>query len=922
MQSPSTLQTLLTPPFAAPAAPCILAMNADGSSTTWTYTECNTAISELAAGLRAHGVRPGQHIVMLAPNRPEWVIACFAVLRVGGVVVPLDTQIGNEQLAHILNDSGADRIVTTTSYTSRLHKLGLDTPPQPILLDVPADDPRSWQALRQSDPAALPAVQPDDQAVLFYTSGTTGMPKGVPLTHRNLTYQIDAIFRSGLLTPADRILLPLPMYHVYPFTVGTLIPLAAHLPIVLPASITGPQLIRAIQVGKPTIIVGVPRLYRALYTAIESQFVGRGDAAAAYFTRSLATSRWLRERFNIAVGKQLFLPLHRRFGAQLRVLTSGGSALDPELARNLDALGWDLMHGYGLTETAPLLAFQLPGNHAPRFASVGPPVPGTQLKLGVATRDDGDDPDHNTASSHPGEGEILAHGPSVFRGYRNLPDQTAKAFTADGWFRTGDLGYFDEDGYLYISGRASTLIVTEGGKNIQPEPVEDVYQQHRFIAEIGILQHDNQLVALIKPDMDAVNTERNGDVQRALHEALAEQSAKVPTYQRVTDFAVSPNELPKTNLGKLRRHILIEQYVQAQRGELVATTDDAGAQPLEDMSEADRALLSNDAAYTVWQWLAERYPEHRLTPDTSPQLDLGVDSLAWLNLTLDISQHTGVELSEEAIKRINTVRDLLHEVAAASKRDDTAASAADLLADPMAALTPEQQQWLAPKGGMLGALEVPVYISLKKYLQARVSLQVYGADNIPTTRGVVLAPNHTSFLDAPVVAVALSYPQLRDTYWAGSTDVMFSTPLARLVSRLGQVLPVAGASTGTGLTSLAVAAAVLQRGHNLVWFPEGHISPDGELLPFRQGIGILLHQLQVPVVPIYIHEAYKALPRGETIPHAHRVSVTFGTPIAAATLEQAGTGSTPAERIANALHAASVELRQQAQARHSPPPTA
>lgn len=913
-----TLQNLVTPPRQAVDAPAILMLH-DNDVTTWTYGELSDYVERLAQGLVAAGVQPGEHIGILAGNRPEWIIACFAILRAGAVVMPLDSQITLDHLRHTLNDSMAQLVFTTTNYVNRLQQTAADQPLRTILFDVAPTDERSWRALLSTQTAQLPTMTPEDPAALFYTSGTTGVPKGVPLSHANLAFQIYGIDQSGLLRPDDRVILPLPMYHVYPFSTGLLIPFGLGLSLVLPEGLTGPQIVRAMRAGKPTVMIGVPRLYRALYTAIEAQFASRGKAASFYFNRTLALSRSLRERFNLHMGKTLLAPVHSRFGKQFRLITSGGSALDPELAYKLDALGWEVAIGYGLTETSPLLTINIPGEERRRLASAGQAMPGIELKIApldpdVETNGSTDTPRPEGSSA---EGEVLARGIGVFAGYRNLPTNTSQAFTDDGWFRTGDLGYFDSDQFLYLSGRASTLIVTEGGKNIQPEPVEEIYQEHRFIEEIGILQHDNQLVALIVPNMEAVNNWRNGDVERAMHEALGDQTQKLPTHQRVTDFATLPDELPKTNLGKIRRHKIKELYAQAKRGELQESAVATGPLPLEDMTESDRELLDHTATRLVWKWLAERYPDQRLTPDTSPQLDLGIDSLSWLNLSLEISERTGVELSEEAIARVNTVRDLLREVRQQTDTDGLSTAPAQMsqetvLSQPETILTAEQLSWLEPQGKGLETLGVPIYVMVQRLLQARVSLTVSGIENLPANSNFVLTPNHTSYIDAPVVSAAIGYTRMRQTYWAGSTDVMFVNPIARLVSRLAQVVPVAGTGPGTGRSSLAFAAAILERGYNLVWFPEGHLSPDGKLLPFRQGLGLVLAHTGTPVIPVSITNAYRALPAGQAIPDQHPVSVTFGKPYKPSELEAQGQGATPAERIMNALHDRMLELRGEA----------
>src|ERR671921_41312 len=290
-----------------------------------------------------------------------------------------------------------------------------------------------------------------------------------------------------------------------------------------------------------------------------------------------------------------------------------------------------------------------------------------------------------------GEGEILARGPNVFSGYRNRPEETSKVFDDGGWFRTGDLGYFDDDGYLYVTGRASTLIVTPGGKNVQPEPVEAAYLENTSIREIGVLQKDGRLVAVIVPAMEGIHYQRR--IRPAIREAVQEGSNRLPSYQRISDYAISREPLEYTRLGKLRRHVLEERYERARSGEESQDETAIGPVAPEEMSGEDRALLEDPAAMGVWKLLADRYRDRRLAPEASPQLDLDIDSLGWVNLTLEIVEKTGVELDEAAIERIDTVSDLLREVASGASEPTHHGS---LFESPEEVLDERQKRWLKP----------------------------------------------------------------------------------------------------------------------------------------------------------------------------------------------------------------------------------
>lgn len=858
--------------------PALLTLRETGMD-SWSYAELGERVRRLAQGMRQAGIARGEAIALFGPDRPEWIMAALAAIRCGAAVLPLDTQLGDEVLRHVLADSGARFIFTTTDRVERLRRLAPEL--IIILLDAAADDARGWRRWLAEGPAELPGADAHDVAALFYTSGTTGRPKGVPLTHANLAFQINALSAAGILWPGDRVALPLPLHHVYPFVLGVLLPLGLGLTLLIPQALTGPQVLRTLHEGEATVMVGVPRLFAALVAGIEARVAARGRLAAWLVRRLLGLSMALR-RLGLHVGRRLFRRLHAQFAPRLRLLTCGGAALDPDLAARLEGLGWQLAIGYGLTETSPLLAMNLPGVHRP--GSVGPAVPGVTLRIDVP------------AAARAGE--ILARGPNVFAGYRNLPDQTREAFTPDGWFRTGDLGYFDADGNLHISGRVKELIVTAGGENVQPEEVEAAYQRHPCIREFALLERQGKLLGLVLPEAGEIRRRGHADIGGAIRAALAEISRELPSYQRVTDCAITRDPLPRTRLGKLRRHLLSEAFEQARALERQPGAADRKPLPLEQMAEADRMLLENPAGRGTWAWLAERFPQRRLTPDTSLRLDLDVDSIEWLGIALDVERRTGVELSEDAIARVDTVRDLLREVNEAP----AAGVAHAAWEQPETVLGPEQARWLRPLGPLARALSWALSALIWAVMRLLFRLRVEGVEHLEHLPGggqLVLAPNHASVLDPFAVAAALGPGRMRKVYWGGWTGIAFTNPVLRLACRLGRVLPVT--PERGALSSLALGAAVLQRGDSLAWFPEGERSPSGTLQPFRPGLGMLLARFPAPLAPVYIHGSFEALPLGRRWPRLHAITVVFGAPVESAELARQGAGKNESERITSAL---------------------
>src|SRR6266571_273887 len=301
--------------------PAVFTLRKRGSE-TWSYADLDGCVDRLARGLRDAGLARGDRAAIIADNGPEWIAAALAVIRAGGVVVPLDVQLGEKALRHVFGDSTPRFVFTTKNRAERIVACAENA--RIVLLDATDQDERSWRRLLLKNAGALPKLGPEDHATLFYTSGTTGPAKGVPLTHGNLSGQIDAALATGLTSEDDHLLLPLPLHHVYPFVIGMLAPLTMGLTMVIPQSLTGPQIIRALREGEVNVIIGVPRLYRALYSGILNRLQPAGRIRAEIARGLLALSIALRRHLGTRAGKVLLGPLHRQLAPRLRLLACGG----------------------------------------------------------------------------------------------------------------------------------------------------------------------------------------------------------------------------------------------------------------------------------------------------------------------------------------------------------------------------------------------------------------------------------------------------------------------------------------------------------------------------------------------------------------------------------------------------------------------
>ncbi|MFQ5985639.1 MAG: AMP-dependent synthetase/ligase, partial [Alphaproteobacteria bacterium] len=524
MSGRPTLQNLLPVLGEFGDLPAVISFG-EASMQVMTFTELEDRAMRLAGGLLARGVGRGEPVAILAPNQPQWVLARLALIAVGATAVLLDDSLSEVELSRAIADSGCRRIFTTRKHAAAMHSI-TEAELEVFVLDSAENAPDGTQSLETllgERPSGLPETSPEDVAALFYTSGTTGPPKGVPLTHANIRSNLDALLAQELLKPGERVLLPLPLHHSYPFIVGMLITLASGSAMVLPEGVGGPQIVRALREGEVTVIVGVPRLYEALYAGIEGRVRARGRLPAVAFRALLGASLRLRRHFGLRLGRLLFRRLHLEFAPHLRLLASGGARLDPELCWRLEGLGWEVLGGYGLVETASISTFNARGRV--RLESVGLPAPGVELRI--------DQPDAE------GRGEVLIRGPNVFAGYRNNPEANREAFTEDGWFRTGDLGVLDEDGYLHFAGRVKEMIVLPDGKNVAPEEVEAVYAESPYVREVAVLEWNGALAGLVVPELEAVRQARSGRIEDLVRVTLAELSPRLPPYKRLSGFAMT-----------------------------------------------------------------------------------------------------------------------------------------------------------------------------------------------------------------------------------------------------------------------------------------------------------------------------------------------------------------------------------------------
>jgi long-chain acyl-CoA synthetase len=521
---------------------------ADGWMWT-TYREVGEMIDRFRSALADLGIRAGDRIGIISRNRTEWAVAAYAAYGVRAALVPMYEQQRADEWRFILHDSGTRAVIVGDQrIRGEIEALRPTLPALEfvISLDGPTGDPLSFASLlaRGAEVLAPLAPQdPSDVAGFIYTSGTTGLPKGVILTHRNFMSNVAAVHQVFPIEPTDVSLSFLPWAHAYGQTVELHIMMSMGAATALNRDVT--ELLVDMADVKPTILVTVPRVFNRLHDRVMQEILERPALVQKLFRDGIdaAVRRSHNERVGVLRSLELalddrliFKKIRGRFGGRLRLVISGAAALSREVAEFIDALGLDVYEGYGLSETSPLVACNTPT--ARRIGSVGKPIPGVEVAI-----------DTTVPGAAPGEGEILVFGPNVMAGYHNRPEENAAAFTPDGGLRTGDLGRFDQDGFLYITGRLKEQYKLETGKYVMPAPLEEQLRLSPYIANV-MLYGDNRPfnVALVVPSRENVDAwarrepiapEELAAATRALIAAeLRRESADFKPYEVPRRFAV------------------------------------------------------------------------------------------------------------------------------------------------------------------------------------------------------------------------------------------------------------------------------------------------------------------------------------------------------------------------------------------------
>jgi long-chain acyl-CoA synthetase len=514
-----------------------------------TYDESLKLIEAVARWLHSKGIRRGDKVAVTGKNSPEWAIAYLGILFAGAVVVPVDYQLKNEEADLLIKTSNAKILFVDEEKYEHYQSLGL--PGELVSLKRG----KGTYIYDLDGPAAeIDAAEAEDLAAILFTSGTMGKPKGVMLTHQNLVS--DCYLAQG--TPfgvyhTDVFYALLPLHHAYTMLAVFIEVISTGAELVFGKKMVTPVILKELKQGKITVFLGVPMLFNKLLAGILRGVRAKGPIVYGAIGALMGLSGFIKKVFKVNPGKKIFHAILEQASlSTLRVCVCGGGPLAPSVFRKYNQLGIDFVQGYGLTETSPIINLN-PITHY-KETSVGKVIP--QVDMKILNPDD------------RGIGEVIVKGPVVMKGYYEMPEETAASFTPDGYLKTGDLGYLDEENYLYLTGRAKNIIVTEGGKNVYPEEIENEFQLFDEIDQIlirGFIQDKKMKIeiieALVFPNAEVF---QNPDGAKAGKEAvksrieaiIAEVNQRLLSYQKIQRITILDEPMEMTTTKKIKRDVV------------------------------------------------------------------------------------------------------------------------------------------------------------------------------------------------------------------------------------------------------------------------------------------------------------------------------------------------------------------------------
>jgi long-chain acyl-CoA synthetase len=761
-----------------------------------------------------YNITHGGKAAIFMENRPAWIYSFYSVWKNNGIVVPVDYLSTAEEAAFILQDCKPEVVFTSQSGQPIIRK-AINTAGITAKIII-ADKYENTKTTSFCQSFQAPDLK--KTAVIIYTSGTTGSPKGVMLSYDNLMANIEGVaHKIKIFTSESRTMMLLPLHHIFPLMGTMIIPLYVGGSVSISPSMASEDIIKTLQNNKITILIGVPRLYDVIRKGITDKI------NASLVARSLFR---LAEKINNKFfSKTIFKSVHKKMGGSLKYLVSGGAALDPMVARDYLTLGFEVLEGYGMTEAAPMITFARPGRIV--VGSPGEALPGTNIEIE--------------------DGEITVSGRQVMQGYYNRPEETAEVMKK-GRLHTGDLGFINKEGFLYITGRKKEIIVLSNGKNVNPSELEQKLEEYPLVRECGIFLKNDLMQAVIVPEKSAIVQPEDKSIEEIIRWNVVDKfNQKVSSYKKIMHFHLTDQELPRTRLSKLQRFKL-ENFILKSKSE----------ENIQLKPEFEEYLMIAD--YLSKEKGRNVLPHHHL------EMDLGLDSLDKVGFETYLHQSFGVKIEPSEMPHFNSIYLLSEHVRESkTKIEEQKINWKNILR--------EKVHLQLPKTWATGSFMVRIS---RFFFHIYFRFQARGMKNIPNGP-CIIAPNHQSFFDGLFVASYLHTHQIKKTYFYAKEKHVRKSWLKFLANRNNIIIMDLNKDLKASIQKMG---EVLKRNKNLIIFPEGTRTKNGKLGQFKKTFAILSSELNVPVVPVSIQGAFEALPKGSFFPKPlKKVNIEFLSPV-------------------------------------------
>ena len=758
-------------------------------------------------------IKKEDRVIIFMENRPELLFSFLGIWNKQGTCVCLDGGFSGEELTYYIKDCKPKYIFTSrVNYEAAakgLELAGMENSVEILVVDdIPVDYTGDDLTIEIEDKYFV--------SLILYTSGTTGNPKGVMLMFDNILINMEGLDEYKMFRTTDRVLALLPMHHIFPLLGAGVVPLGKGATIVFLKEVSSQAMVEALQKYKITFIIGVPKLWEMLHKKIMEKING-GKITKFIFK--------LAEKINSKnFSRKIFKKVHDGFGGNIRFFVSGGSKLDPQVSRDFLTLGIDVCEGYGLTETSPMISFTPTDEVVP--GSAGKILTGVTVKIAD-------------------DGEILAKGRNVMKGYYGRPDATAEVIDKEGWFHTGDLGEI-KNGLLYVTGRKKEMIVLSNGKNINPIEIEQwIMANTDLIKEMAIMDYEDKLTAVIYPDFYKLHEEGITNITETFKKGVIDKYNKqAASYKKVLDVKIVQEELPKTKIGKIRRFMLKD--VINKKEEKVQNIVEPSTEEYKNISAFLKSIKNKP-----------------IIPNAHLELDLGLDSLDTVELLSHIEGTFGVKIDEQTFVEYCTVEKLAEYVEKHSNEmmNDTKMDWKEILS--------KDTEGELPKSNRIGKI---IKFILKPAFLFFVKVKKEGLENIEKNEPVIFAGNHQSFLDGFIVNQAVPNSVLDKTYYFADIK-HFKKGYMKFMGENSNIIFVD--INKNLVNSLQMLSKALRNGKNIVIFPEGTRTRDGKINNFKKFFAILSKELNIPIVPFVLDGAYEAYPPSSKYPKGGDVKVKF-----------------------------------------------